>query len=135
MGGGSSFLSGSGDAWKGAKKLLKPGESMERFKFSLDPGGLFHTSSDEDIAAWQAQGDIMGIGSKATVSTREQEKRYNKEISEAKAAAEKEARLVEAQAGIETERKRRQDKRRASRIERGSLLYGMAGDTGDKLGG
>jgi hypothetical protein len=135
MGGGSSLLSGSGDAWKGAKKLLKPGESEERFKFSLDPGGLFNTSKDEDIAAWQAKGDIMGIGAKATVSTREQEKRYNKEISEAKKAADKEARLVEAQSGIEEERKRRQDKRRMQRIERGSLLYGMTDGMGDKLGG
>ena len=133
--GGGSFLPGGGNPLKGLKAISNPKNMLEGTAFVLDPGGLFHTSKNEDIAALQSRVDIGGIGAKATVSTREQEKRYNKEIVEAKKAADKEARLVEAQAGIEEERKRRLDKRRASRIERGSLMYGMTDGTGDKLGG
>jgi len=132
MGGGSG-LPTPGDWKEGGKALLKPGNWKERLRFSLDPGGLVYTSSDEDIAAFQAKGDILNIGAKATSQTREAERVYESEVAEAKTAAAEEARLVEAQEGIESEEKRRADKRRAQRISRGSLLS-SADTTGDTLG-
>ena len=133
--GGGSLLSGGGDPLKGLKAISNPKNMLEGTAFVLDPGGLLHTSKDEDIAALQARVDIGGIGAKSTVSTREAEKRYKEEITAAQKAAAEEARRVEAQQGIEDERKRRLEQRRASRIERGSLLYGMDQGMGDKLGG
>ncbi len=121
MGGGSSIPT-PGDWKAGGKKLLDPRNPMERLRFSLDPGGLVYTSSDEDIAAWQSKGDFLNIGAKATSQTREAERIYESEVAEAKEAADEEARLVEAQEGIESEEKRRADLRRAQRISRGSLL-------------
>ena len=131
MGGSSGPI--GGDSWEGAKKLLKPGNWEERLYFSLDPGGLLHTSEDEDIAAWQARGDFLSIGAKPTAQTREAERVYESQVAEAKAAAAKEQRKVEAQEGIESEKKRRADRRRAQRISRGSLLY-SDDTTGETLG-
>ena len=129
MGGSSGGTPIPGDYKEGAKKLLDPRNVGDSAKFLADPGGLLYTSSDEDIAAWQAKGDLMNIGAKATSQTREAERVYESEVAEAKKAAAEEARLVEAQEGIEGEAKRRADLRRAQRVSRGSLLYSQ--DTED----
>ena len=121
MGGGSGGIV-PGDWKAGAKSLLKPKNYLERLRFSLDPGGLAYTSSDEDIAAFQAKGDILSIGAKPAAQTREAERVYESQVAEAKKAAGEEQKMVEAQEGIESEKKRRADKRRAQRISRGSLL-------------
>ncbi len=101
--------------------------------YSLDPGGLLWTSKDPQIAAAQEKVDVLGIGADPVVQTREAEKVYESQVQEAQVAAAKEQKLVEAQTGIETERKRREDKRRAQRISRGSLLATEAA-TGETLG-
>lgn len=133
MGGGSGGLPISGDFKAGGRKLLDPRNPLERLRFSLDPGGLVYTSSDEDIAAFQAKGDILNIGAKATSTTREAERIHESEVAEAKKVAAEEKRLVEAQEGIESEKKRRADLRRAQRFSRGSLLS-TAEQTGETLG-
>lgn len=132
MGGGGNLLPGGGDPLKGLESVLKPGK--DSIGFTLDPGGLFYTSKDQDVAALQSRLDPMAIGAKATVSTREAEKRYGEEVAAATKAAEEERRRVEAQSGIEAERQRRLDARRKARIERGSLMYGMETGGGDTLG-
>ncbi len=100
---------------------------------TLDPGGLLWTSKDPQIAASQTKVDVLSIGADPVVQTREAEKIYESQVQEAQAAASEEQRLVEAQTGIETERKRREEKRRAQRISRGSLLATEAA-TGETLG-
>ena len=101
--------------------------------YSLDPGGLMWTSKDPQIAGAQQKVDVLSVGADPTVQTREAEKIYESQVKEAEAAAAKEQKLVEAQTGIETERKRREDKRRAQRISRGSLLA-TEDVTGETLG-
>jgi hypothetical protein len=133
MGGSSGGLPTPGDWKEGGMELLKPKNYLERLRFSLDPGGLVYTSSNEDIAAFQAKGDFLNIGAKPTVQTREAERVYESEVAEAKEAAAEEQRLVEAQEGIESEEKRRADRRRAQRISRGSLLS-TEDQTGETLG-
>lgn len=101
--------------------------------YTLDPGGLFYTAGEERLAEAQTKVDVLSIGADPVVQTREAERVYESQVKEAEAAAKKEQRLVEAQTGIETERKRRADLRRAQRISRGSLLATDEG-TGETLG-
>lgn len=101
---------------------------------SLDPGGLFYTAENKDIAEFQAKADVGGYGAKSTVATREAAKKAEIENIKAAQAAGQERRLVEAQQGIEAEKKRRLDERRRRQIERGSLMYGMETGMGDTLG-
>jgi len=101
--------------------------------YSLDPGGLLWTSKDPQIAGAQTKVDVLGIGADPVVATREAEKIYEEQVEKAETAAAKEQRLVEAQTGIESERKRRADLRRAQRISRGSLLTTDEG-LGETLG-
>lgn len=109
-------------------------KSLQAHAASLDPGGLFYTSEDEQIAAGQAKVDIGGYGAKSTLATREVQKKAEQENLIAAQAAGQERRLVEAQQGIEAEKKRRLDERRRRQIERGSLMYGMETGMGDTLG-
>lgn len=116
-------------SWSDAERVYR-----ESIAYSLDPGGLVYTAEDPGIAAKQAKMDIGGYGAKSTVATREKEKQYKAAAAKAAEAAAKEAKLIEAQQGIEAERKRRMDERRRRRIERGSLLYGMDTGMGETLG-
>ncbi len=113
------------------KDYLRTGGNI--LGYTLDPGGLVYTAEDERLAEAQTKVDVLGVGADPTVQTREAEKVYESQVQEAQAAAKEEQRLVEAQTGIETERKRREDKRRAQRISRGSLLATEAA-TGETLG-
>lgn len=102
------------------KDYLRTGGNV--LGYTLDPGGLVYTAGDERLAKAQTKVDVLGIGADPVVATREAEAVYESQVEEAQAAAAKEQKLVSAQEGIESERKRRQDKRRAQRISRGSLM-------------
>lgn len=115
-------------------------QSLEGFAVAADPGGLFYTAQGDDwrsktLAEFQGKVDIGGYGAKSTLATREAQKKADMANLTAAKAAIKEKNLVEAQRGIEAERKRRQDERRARRIQRGSLMYVMDTGMGDTLGG
>jgi len=101
--------------------------------YTLDPGGLVWTSKNKDIAKAQGQVDVLGWGADKKIAQRAAEEQYQEQVKQAEAAAAEEQRLVSAQEGIEQEKKRRADVRRAKRISRGSLLSTSA-STGDILG-
>jgi len=113
------------------KDYLRTGGNV--LGYTLDPGGLVYTAGEERLAEAQTKVDVLGIGADPTVATREAEKIYEEQVEKAETAAAKEQRLVEAQTGIESERKRRADLRRAQRISRGSLLATDEG-LGETLG-
>jgi len=88
-----------------------------------DPGGLVHTSENEQVAALQAKLDVGGYGAKTEIAAREAEKAGKKQ----------EALVKKQEAKIEAERKKQQAviDERATRMAKNQLLSGKETGTGD----